>query len=443
MRKYIAPLVAVALMLSFAAVASASPFPDVPAYHWAYDAVRAVADLEIYEGYPDGEFKGDDPLSRYESALVVARLLTVVDAKIRNEIDAATIQAGDEDLREAVTRIIVESGDGLTGPEVEARFEEFVAALQALRSEFSSELSTLGVRVDSVDSLIAAARAEIADIKDTVAAHSDALSQLDRRVAELEARSDGTAWLVSGADVPEEVRQQVIETLVGDAVATKEETKASEARLEGKISSLEGRTDQVESVIASLKNEDSTLGNRIGLLRMRADAAEDAISEIRDELRALSDKADATGSKVSELDAEVASLKDQDVTLNNRIGLLRMRVDAAEDAISEIRNELRALSDKADATESKVSELGEEVASLKDQDVTLNNRIGLLRMRADAAEDAILELRGDFSDYTAANTAEIEDLKQRLSDVEGKYVKLNQSIGLAAVLAIVAYGMTR
>ena len=434
-------------------------FQTYPAYHWAYDAVRAVADLEIYEGYPDGEFKGDDPLSRYESALVVARLLTVVDAKIRNEIDAATIQAGDEDLREAVTRIIVESGDGLTGPEVEARFEEFVAALQALRSEFSSELSTLGVRVDSVDSLIAAARAEIADIKDTVAAHSDALSQLDRRVAELEATSDGTAWLVSGADVPEEVRQQVIETLVGDAVATKEETKASEARLEGKISSLEGRTDQVESVIASLKNEDSTLGNRIGLLRMRADAAEDAISEIRDELRALSDKPGAPGPRflgpVGGLfflkkkfggrgaPFPASSLKDQDVTLNNRIGLLRMRADAAEDAISEIRDELRALSDKADATGSKVSELDAEVASLKDQDVTLNNRIGLLRMRADAAEDAILELRGDFSDYTAANTAEIEDLKQRLSDVEGKYVKLNQSIGLAAVLAIVAYGMTR
>ena len=31
--------------------------------------------------------------------------------------------------------------------------------------------------------------------------------------------------------------------------------------------------------------------------------------------------------QVSELDAEVASLKDQDVTLNNRIGSLRMRAD--------------------------------------------------------------------------------------------------------------------
>ena len=98
-------LVAVALMLSLLPWPVPVRFQTCPAYHWAYDAVRAVADLEIYEGYPDGEFKGDDPLSRYESALVVARLLTVVDAKIRNEIDAATIQAGDEDLREAVTRL--------------------------------------------------------------------------------------------------------------------------------------------------------------------------------------------------------------------------------------------------------------------------------------------------------------------------------------------------
>ena len=49
MKSYIAPLLALALVVSLTVVAGASPFPDVPAYHWAYDAVRPSVDLEIYE----------------------------------------------------------------------------------------------------------------------------------------------------------------------------------------------------------------------------------------------------------------------------------------------------------------------------------------------------------------------------------------------------------
>ena len=46
-------------------------FPDVPENHWAYEAVAAMAKGGLVKGYPDGEFKGDRTMTRYEFAQIV------------------------------------------------------------------------------------------------------------------------------------------------------------------------------------------------------------------------------------------------------------------------------------------------------------------------------------------------------------------------------------
>jgi len=48
----------------------------VPLDHWAYDAVQMLVDQGIIIGYPDGTFKGDRALTRYEFAMAISRLLT-------------------------------------------------------------------------------------------------------------------------------------------------------------------------------------------------------------------------------------------------------------------------------------------------------------------------------------------------------------------------------
>lgn len=50
-------------------------FPDVPKDHWAYTYVKSLADKGYLEGYPDGEFKGDRAMTRYEYATVIYRAL--------------------------------------------------------------------------------------------------------------------------------------------------------------------------------------------------------------------------------------------------------------------------------------------------------------------------------------------------------------------------------
>ncbi|WP_337617452.1 ESPR-type extended signal peptide-containing protein [Acidaminococcus timonensis] len=50
-------------------------FPDVPKNHWAYDYVTKLAQAGLLEGYPDGEFKGNRMMTRYEFAALVYRAI--------------------------------------------------------------------------------------------------------------------------------------------------------------------------------------------------------------------------------------------------------------------------------------------------------------------------------------------------------------------------------
>lgn len=59
-----------------------SPLETVPFDHWAYDAVQQLVDQGIIIGYPDGTFKGDRALTRYEFAMAVSRLLDRIEVEV-------------------------------------------------------------------------------------------------------------------------------------------------------------------------------------------------------------------------------------------------------------------------------------------------------------------------------------------------------------------------
>ena len=63
-------------------------FPDVPQNHWAYEYVAQLAGNGMIEGYPDGNFAGDRPMTRYEIAAILYRAMTkgaVLSDKILSE----------------------------------------------------------------------------------------------------------------------------------------------------------------------------------------------------------------------------------------------------------------------------------------------------------------------------------------------------------------------
>jgi hypothetical protein len=129
--------VAAILVLAIASPAFAQPFADVPTDHWAFDAIAELAAKGIIEGFPDGTFKGDRGVSRYEVAIIVARILARIEAiKIPAPAPAAAPQ---------VTRTDVQT-------------------IQRLVNEFRAELAALGVRTTAVEEELTALKAKSTNV---------------------------------------------------------------------------------------------------------------------------------------------------------------------------------------------------------------------------------------------------------------------------------------
>lgn len=71
-------------------VSAANPFADVDTSSWAYQAVSQLSDQGVVDGYPDGTFKGDKNVSRYELAQIIARLMAKEDSL--NDSQKAMVQ---------------------------------------------------------------------------------------------------------------------------------------------------------------------------------------------------------------------------------------------------------------------------------------------------------------------------------------------------------------
>ena len=97
--KKILAMAAVAALAAGASAYAANPFSDVSTSDWAYQAVSDLSDQGIVEGYPDGTFKGQTNITRYEMAQIVARLMAKEDqynAEQRATIDKLAAEYADE-----------------------------------------------------------------------------------------------------------------------------------------------------------------------------------------------------------------------------------------------------------------------------------------------------------------------------------------------------------
>jgi len=113
--------VTTALTVAFAVPAFANPFADVPAKHWAYDAVNKLAQAGVVDGYGDGTFRGDKTVTRYEMAQIIAKAMTKsVNADQKETLDKLSKEFGTElttlgvkvdGLQDQVDKMVKISGD--------------------------------------------------------------------------------------------------------------------------------------------------------------------------------------------------------------------------------------------------------------------------------------------------------------------------------------------
>ena len=68
MKSHFAPMLAATAVLGVTTAFAANPFSDVTPDSWAYQSVSQLANAGIINGYPDGTFKGQKDITRFEMA---------------------------------------------------------------------------------------------------------------------------------------------------------------------------------------------------------------------------------------------------------------------------------------------------------------------------------------------------------------------------------------
>ncbi len=147
----------VGLFVVIAAPAFGQAFTDVPADHWAYDAVNQLQKDGIVIGYPDGTFAGKRTLTRYEFAVAIARMADWVSGLGPDGVKGLTT----EDV-EKMLEPYAKTAD-IPDPANLANYvtKDDVAALRKLIDEFRDEIAALGVDVDALKRDVAALGARV------------------------------------------------------------------------------------------------------------------------------------------------------------------------------------------------------------------------------------------------------------------------------------------
>lgn len=149
--------------------AASGPFADVPADHWAYQAVDTLQKAGIVIGYPDGTYGGKRAMTRYEFAVAIARLLPQI-----HQVDTSNLASKDD--------------------------------LKALSDDLNSKLASNAQAIDALKSLVNEFQPELQKLGQDVAAVQQRLDDLDKRVAAVEAEQarvklNGNLDLIARGDV--------------------------------------------------------------------------------------------------------------------------------------------------------------------------------------------------------------------------------------------------
>jgi hypothetical protein len=110
-------------------------FQDLPKDHWAFQDVQFLISQGYMDGFPDGTFKGRKVMTRYDAALILARMMKKIEDKVKGEKE-------------------------LTDGEK--------AALSRLTKEFKDELGLLGIRVDTLERRMDSTETRVKAVEDVL-----------------------------------------------------------------------------------------------------------------------------------------------------------------------------------------------------------------------------------------------------------------------------------
>ena len=274
-------LTVLAALLASGATAQQTSFPDIPAGHWAADAVSRIADLGIVIGFPDGTFRGNEAFTRYQAALVISRLLDVI-----NEDIAAAQALTDQDI----------------------------ASLRNALQELAADVAAQGVAIATIADQVNANTADIAELLRQAGIDPAALRDLQNQLEALRVAADSA-----------QARAEAAEALANQAL---DRIDALEAQVNQNSAAIDALNDLVALLAGDLENVDFSFLDRIAanendianirefVILLRRDQV-----ALRERVAALEASDAAQNERIDNLDERLTAVEEQLITFSGSIGI--------------------------------------------------------------------------------------------------------------------------
>ncbi|HOB39670.1 MAG TPA: S-layer homology domain-containing protein [Limnochordia bacterium] len=291
--KKFALVLAIVLLASTLTPAFASPFADVPADHWAYDAIVQLAAAGLIEGYPDGTYGGARMMTRYEAAMVFARALQRLEgqiaamdllpeldrvkAELMAEIEAAKAAAAAAAEKEPIETTVIERVivDKDVDEETLARIRANEVAIEALTGDMAYlEARMLGL-IDGI-------RYDLNQLKDQPEVEVPSMDEIE----ELIAKRIEEAVLEAAAAAKETT---IIERVVATTPElTKEDVEfIAEALIRTQVQRLELLINENRAMIAALSDWVDELDGDVAVLKEDVAGLKEDVAAVEDRVTAL------------------------------------------------------------------------------------------------------------------------------------------------------------
>ena len=464
-----------------------SRFQDVPAGHWAQEAVDYITAKGLITGFPDGTFKGQQTLSRYQAALIFYRLL---QSGTMNNVDAngqAIITKGIDDVKAELNGLKTQLGAlETTNTDQDGRLGTLEEQLKAMSAQPAAMGTDLEPRVKSLEDLLATLNTKL----ESQQAAGTVDPALQTKVTDLESqltalRTDLTA---ATPDAQQSARITAIEADIAvlkaaagtaptaDQVTQLAELETSLSELQDQVSGLDSTEladrvtaleDQAKAVaapvvVADLSPQVTALEARIAKLEAQPAATNPdqgvQIIQLQSDLKALQDQVQGISSAnpattaSADQGARLGTLETQLKDLGARVDAIKPGTDPAlldqikaqETKLADLQAKLGAMTpgtvdpallDQIKAQDAKLADLQAKIDALRpgatdpgllDQIKAQDAKIADLQAKVDGIKPGATDPA--ITDQLTAQSAQLKAQDERIAALEGQVDELAASV---------------
>jgi predicted nucleic acid-binding Zn-ribbon protein len=269
-------------------------FSDVPAGHWAKEAVEVLASKGILTGFPDGTFRGNEGLTRYQAALIIYRLLRQIEEELKTKGASPTMEAMSPEDLEALKNAVQELAADLAALGIQVSALEASTATKDDIARLEAMIEELRARPLPEPGVDLAALQELAErVKTASVAASTALVQAQQLAERLEVLAqdlEGVRGDLAALSVQVEANAQAVQALSELAVLLNQE-----------VFSLQSRLATLEKDLADLQGIDQGIDFERFAAKEDVTAVQGFASALRSDLTALSEKFSKLEGRLDEL----------------------------------------------------------------------------------------------------------------------------------------------